>query len=63
MSVPTNIGVLELIPHLLRDAVDFGMANFEPVFEADNIRRRFQQLGVKTGTQLPHCVTQSEEEF
>ena len=50
MSVPTNIGVLELFPHPLRDAVHIGIANFEPVFEADNIRRRCQQLEVKTGT-------------
>ena len=50
MSVPTKIGVLEQKYSLLRDAVDFGMANFEPVFEEDNIKRRFQQLEVKTGT-------------
>ena len=61
MSVPTKIGVLEQKYSLLRDAVDFGMANFESVFEVDNIRRRFQQLGVKTGTFPYYCVTQSEE--
>ena len=59
MSVPTKIGVLEQKYSLLRDAVNFGMANFEPVFEADNIRRRCQQLEVKTGTPTTHCVTQS----
>ena len=58
MSVPTIIGDLEQKYSLLRGAVLIGTANFESVFEADNIRRRFQQLGVKTGTQLPHCVTQ-----
>ena len=51
--------VLELIHESLRDAVNIGIANFEPVFEADNIRRRCQQLEVKTGTPTTHCVTQS----
>ena len=61
--MPTKIGVLEQKYHLLRDAVKVGMANFKPVFEADNNRRRFQQLGVKTGNFPYHCVTQSEEEI
>ena len=59
MSVPTIIGDLELFHDLLRDAVNFGTANFEPVFEEDNVRRRCQQLEVKTGTSPYYCVTQS----
>ena len=59
MSVPTIIGDLELFHEPLRDAVLIGTTNFEPVFEADNIRRRCQQLEVKTGTPPTHCVTQS----